>query len=85
MVKLAWPFSSECVECRRYKSLSFITDLLQNKLERLSLENIFFVRSNNCVEVGRAKANGREPNSCLGLVFNFKFGRYVMYAIALHI
>ena len=26
--------------------------------------------------VGSAKANGREPNSCLGWVFNFKLGHF---------
>ncbi len=31
------------------------------------------------------KANGRESESCLGPVFNFKLGRLVMHAIALHI
>ncbi len=32
-----------------------------------------------------AKANGREPKSCLGRIFNFKLGHFVMYAIAWHI
>jgi hypothetical protein len=36
-------------------------------------------------ESGSAKANGREPKSCLGRVFNFKLGPLVMYAIAWHI
>jgi hypothetical protein len=31
------------------------------------------------------KANGREPISCLGQVFNFKLDHFVMYAIARHI
>ncbi len=34
---------------------------------------------------GSAKANGREPKSCLGRVFNFKLGHFVFYAIAWHI
>ncbi len=34
---------------------------------------------------GRTKANGREPKSCLGRVFNFKLGPFVMYVIAWHI
>jgi hypothetical protein len=34
---------------------------------------------------GSAKANGREPKSCLGRVFNFKLGYSIMYAIAQHI
>ncbi len=31
---------------------------------------------------GSAKANGREPKSCLGRVFNFKFGCFVMCTVA---
>ncbi len=31
------------------------------------------------------KANGREPKSCLGLVFKFKLGRFLMYAIVWHV
>ncbi len=34
---------------------------------------------------GSAKANGREPKNCLGLVFNFKLGCFVMCTIALPI
>ncbi len=34
---------------------------------------------------GSAKANGREPKSCLCQVFNFKLGCFVMYATARHI
>jgi hypothetical protein len=34
---------------------------------------------------GSAKANGREPKSCLGWVFNFKLGYFVMHAITRHI
>jgi hypothetical protein len=34
---------------------------------------------------GSAKANGREPKSCLGRVFNFKLGHFVLYAITQHI
>jgi hypothetical protein len=34
---------------------------------------------------GSTKANGREPKSCFGWVFNFKLGRFVMYATARHI
>ena len=34
---------------------------------------------------GSAKANGREPKSCLGQVFNFKLGHFVMYAMVLYI
>ncbi len=37
------------------------------------------------VRPGSAKANGREPKSCLGRVFNFKLGPFVMYVIAWHI
>ncbi len=37
------------------------------------------------VEMGSVKANGREPKSCLGRIFNFKLGHFVMYAIAWHI
>ncbi len=33
---------------------------------------------------GSAKAIGREPISCLGRVFNFKLGHFVLYAIAWH-
>jgi hypothetical protein len=58
MVKLAWPFSSECVECRRYKSLSFVTDLMQNKLERLSLENIFLSGLIIVLKLGARKPTG---------------------------
>ncbi len=32
--------------------------------------------------LGSAKANGREPKSCLGRVFNFKLGCFVMCVIA---
>jgi hypothetical protein len=32
-----------------------------------------------------AKANGREPKSCLGRVFNFNLGHFVLHAIAWHI
>ncbi len=31
---------------------------------------------------GSAKANGRETKSCLGRVFDFKLGHFVMYATA---
>ncbi len=34
---------------------------------------------------GSAKANGRKPKSCLGQVFNFKLGHFVMYAMAWYI
>ncbi len=37
------------------------------------------------IEVGCAKANGREPTSYLGRVFNFKLGLFVMHAIAWYI
>jgi len=33
-------------------------------------------------KAGSAKANGREPKSCLGRVFNFKVGHFVMHALA---
>jgi hypothetical protein len=33
---------------------------------------------------GSAKANGREPESCLGRVFLFELGHSVMDAIAQH-
>ncbi len=36
----------------------------------------------NFAYAGSAKANGREPKSCLGQVFNFKLGHFVMYAMA---
>jgi hypothetical protein len=32
--------------------------------------------------LGSAKVNGREDVSCLGQVFNFKLGRFVMSVIA---
>jgi len=35
--------------------------------------------------MGSTKANGREPKSCLGRVFNSKLGHFAMYAIAWHI
>jgi hypothetical protein len=38
-----------------------------------------------CHKPGSAKANGKEPKSCLGRVFNFKLGPFVMYVIAWHI
>jgi hypothetical protein len=38
-----------------------------------------------CINLGSAKGNGREPKSCLGRVFNFKLGPFVMYAMAWHI
>ncbi len=34
---------------------------------------------------GSTKAKWREPKSCLGRVFNFELGCFVMYAIARHI
>ena len=34
------------------------------------------------VQMGSTKANGREPKSCLGRVFNFKLGCFVMCTIA---
>ncbi len=34
---------------------------------------------------GSGKANGREPKSCLGRVFNFKLGHFFKYAISWHI
>ncbi len=35
---------------------------------------------------GSAKANGREPKSCLGQVINFKLGRHsIMYAVGQHV
>ncbi len=38
------------------------------------------------IRAGSAKANGREdPRSGLGRIFNFKFGRFVTYAIAWYI
>jgi len=42
-------------------------------------------RLENSAQVGSEKANGREPKSCLGRVFNFKLGHFVLYAIAQHI
>jgi hypothetical protein len=36
------------------------------------------------LQLGSAKANGREPKMCMGRVFNFKLGSFVMYAIARH-
>jgi len=41
--------------------------------------------SSQTVWAGSAKANGIEPISCLGRVFNFRLGNSVMYAIAWHI
>ena len=43
------------------------------------------IRRDYFVRAGSAKANGREPKSCLARVFNFKLGHFVMYAIAWHI
>ncbi len=42
-----------------------------------------FLRCDNCpiVKLGSSEANRREPKSCLGWVFNFKLGCFVMYAI----
>ncbi len=37
------------------------------------------------LKLGSTKAIGREPKSCLGQVFNFKLGDFVMYAIAWYI
>ncbi len=47
-----------------------------------SLVNMLVLHSK--VILGSAKANGREPKSCLGQVFNFKLDRFVMHAIARH-
>jgi hypothetical protein len=40
--------------------------------------------STSTKQSGGAKDNGREPN-CLGRVFNFTLGPFVMYMIAWHI
>jgi hypothetical protein len=34
---------------------------------------------------GSAKDNGKDPKSCMGQVFNFKLGHFVMYAMVLYI
>ncbi len=46
----------------------------------------FFCKEENgqvlkCDKSGSAKANRREPKSCLGRVFNFKLDHFVMYAM----
>jgi hypothetical protein len=38
-----------------------------------------------CHKSESAKANGREPKSCLGRAFNFKLARFVMHRIPRHI
>ncbi len=46
------------------------------------LVKLFFVHDlNSKVLPERAKANGREPKSCLGQVFKFKLGCFIMYAM----
>jgi len=47
--------------------------------------DFFFGGGDVSVKPGSAEANGREPKSCLGRVFNFKLGHFVMHAIAWHI
>jgi hypothetical protein len=49
------------------------------------LHQTFFKFSQHSDNSGSAKANWREPKSCLGQVFNCKLGYFVMYAIAQHI
>ena len=46
---------------------------------------VTYMENDRHLEAGSAKANGREPKSCLGRVFNFKLGHFVLYAIAWHI
>jgi hypothetical protein len=43
------------------------------------------IKGSSSAAAGSTKANGREPKSCLGRVFNFKLGHFVMYVIAWHI
>ena len=54
------------------------------KTAELKVENFRFRASQETLKAGSAKVNGREPKSCLGRVFNFKLGHFVMYAIAWH-
>ncbi len=45
----------------------------------------FFYSFSKSALLGSTKANGRELKSCLGRVFNFRLGCFVMYATAWHI
>jgi hypothetical protein len=54
------------------------------------MRNVMHLKVNNLAAVfrdrlGSAKANGRDPKSCSGWVFNLKLGCFVMCAIARHI
>ncbi len=43
----------------------------------------FLVQPKKCLpQPGSAKANGREPKNCLGRIFNFNLGCFVMRTIA---
>ncbi len=44
----------------------------------------FEEKNEYCINLGSAKANGREPPSCMGRVFNFKQGCFVMSLIVRH-
>ncbi len=54
------------------------------KTAELKVENFRFRASWETLKAGSANVNGREPKNCLGRVFNFKLGHFVMYAIAWH-
>ncbi len=43
------------------------------------------MKSKEKAKTGNSKTNRREPNCCLGQIFNFKLGRFVMHAIVRHI
>ncbi len=56
---------------------------MHNAIQRNDTQHNFNVIPS--AKSGSAKANGREPKSCLGRVFNFKLVPFVLYAIAWHI
>ncbi len=49
------------------------------------LDGVVDKREAQLSQTGSSKASGRELKSCLGRVFNFKLGHFVMHAIAWHI
>jgi hypothetical protein len=52
-----------------------------NQKLRLSQERPLLQKGSEA-KAGSTKANGKEPKSCLGQVFNFKLGCFVMCTIA---
>ncbi len=65
-----------------YMAISWLV-LRQVSESAIFAEECDFKRKKVCL--GSVKANGREPKSSLGWVFNFKLGHFVMHTMARHI